>query len=171
MATTCKLIARQVLTGTTASVTFSDIPQTGYTDLVLVASMRTNRNAATDVAKVRFNGATSDTSHSTRGLEGDGSAIQSFNIGYCSLGTTNGNTSTSNTFGSLEVYIPNYAGSTSKSYSATGLQENNAASAFILALAGRWDSTNAITSFSITSELSSSFLTGSSFFLYGISKA
>jgi hypothetical protein len=46
------------LTTSAASITFDNIPQTGYTDLKIVASARTNRALEVDSAVLRFNGDT-----------------------------------------------------------------------------------------------------------------
>ena len=51
-----------------SSVTFSNIPQTGYTDLALKVSVRTDRTGAnTDNVRVRLNGDTSS-SYTVRAL-------------------------------------------------------------------------------------------------------
>jgi hypothetical protein len=170
MATTCKLIAKNVLGSTTASVTFSSIPGT-YTDLLLVWSGASNRSGLTytDV-RGRFNGATSDTNHTGRWLYGNGASTASGTDTYCRFGYATGATATANTFGSNEIYIPNYAGSTNKSYSGTFVHETNATTAYMIAHAGLWSSTSAITSVEIIPD-SASFTSGSSFFLYGITKS
>ena len=165
MATTCKLIQKIVLGSNAADITFSDIPST-YTDLYIVASARTTRNDA-GVLALRFNGST--TGYSNRFLEGNGSSAASYTdtdaIIVC------GATSTSNTFGSVEIYIPNYAGSTNKSASITSVQETNASGAFIRAHAFLWSNTAAITSVKIQDNTSTNIVSGSAFFLYGITKA
>jgi hypothetical protein len=167
MATTCKLIAKNVLGSASATITFSSIPQTGYTDLLLVCSTRTTRSSAADYVSVRPNGAT--TNLSIRTLQGQGSGGSSgTDTGWWSI--NNGATSTSNCFSSHEFYIPNYAGSTNKSVSITGVMEQNDATAYIQAIAGLWSSTSAITSLDVVGYYNS-FVSGSSFFLYGISKA
>jgi hypothetical protein len=180
MATTCKLIAKNVLGSDTSSVTFSSIPGT-YTDLYLVISARSDRNLVVSGADVpvddvmaTFNSSTSN--FSGRRLVGTGSSVPyqatvssdttTRQIGFC---TTLKNTA--DTFGSSEAYIPNYAGSTNKSFSFTGLSENNAAVAFIVVGAGLWSDTSAITSIGLSPNGGTNFKSGSSFFLYGITKA
>jgi|688.fasta_scaffold753183_1 hypothetical protein len=175
MATTCKLIAKNVLGSNTGTVTFSSIPQTGYTDLLLVMSARSTRTPANTgqlgSLQVRPNGAT--TNLSTRWLRGNGSAAASstdtaldFPIGPDD--TTNW---TANTFTSVEVYIPNYAGAANKSVSGVTAIETNGATSYIYVVAGLWSSTAAITSLDVVEGGANSFKSGSSFFLYGISKA
>jgi hypothetical protein len=175
MATTCKLIAKNVLGSNTASVTFSDIPQTGYTDLVMICSARSTRSATVDENFVRFNSDSGTTKYSNRNLFGSGSAAGSSSdygrgSGYLYCGITVGDTATSNTFSSTEIYIPNYAGSTNKSVSSTSISETNATTAYITTQAGLWSDTAAITSILILPE-NGSWKSGSSFFLFGISKA
>ncbi len=170
MPTTMKLIAQNVLGSSSASVTLSSIPAT-YDDLLLVMSLRSDRASLTytDV-KGRFNGATSDTSHSGRYLYGNGSTTASGTDPFCRFAYATGATATASTFASTEIYIPNYAGSTNKSYSMTTVHETNASTAYMIAYAGLWSSTSAITSIEVIPD-SSSFVSGSSFFLYGIKKA
>jgi hypothetical protein len=175
MPTTMKLIAKNVLGSDTGSVTFSSIPAT-YTDLLVSYSARSIRSGQrADNINIRFNGS-SATNYSYRYLEGNSAAANSFSgsaqaqliVGYSTAATA-----TSNTFASGDIYIPNYAGSTSKSVSSTSVTEHNGGTsgdAFILAFAGLWSLTNAITSVEIISQVAS-FATGSSFFLFGISKA
>lgn len=169
MPTTYKLIAKTVLGTAAANVEFAGIPST-YTDLLLTWSGRNSSTSA--VTYAQFNGSTA-TIYSGRYLEGSGSAAQSYTensqnkvlIGFVSVSTN-----TANTFNSSELYIPNYAGSNNKSISISTAQETNAATAYIGAGAGVWASTAAITSINILAGLNN-FVAGSSFYLYGITKA
>lgn len=170
MSTTIKLIGKTTLTTTTADVTFSDIPGT-HTDLLLVLSMRSNRSAAFNTIKLRFNGASTDTNHSGRYILGDGSNASSGPTAFVYGGDLPAANATSNTFGSSELYIPNYAGSANKSISLTSGNETNATTAYISAAANLWADTAAITSIRIFQTDASSFVSGSSAFLYGITRA
>lgn len=170
MATTCKLIAKVSLGSDAANIEFTDIPGT-YTDLYLVASLRSDRSSMADIVKARLNGATSDTSHSSRELTGNGSAAGSSAYSaayplYCA-----GNTATSNTFGNGEIYFPNYAGSTNKSFSGTSVQETNGSESYIQASACLWSSTAAITAIKLLPTYGSNLKSGSTAYLYGITKA
>jgi hypothetical protein len=160
------LLERTELNASAASVTFANIPQTGYTDLKIVYSARTNVASTSDHILMQFNGSTS--SLSGRRLVGNGSAAASYTVTTGPAGQSSGNTSTANTFGSGEIYIPNYAGSTNKSWSADGVSENNATSAAAEFNAGLWSNTAAITSIKLIQEVGTAFLTGSTFSLYGI---
>ncbi len=171
MATTCKLIAKNVLGSNTATVTFSSLPST-YTDIVAVVSARSSNGnmpaGSADFLKMALN---STAISSVRYLYGaqsaTGSATSPSAIGYL----TDNNT-TSNTFASIEIYIPNYAGTTAKSVSATSVTENNATSASMAVWAGLYSSvTSAVTSIEFTTNNAANFVSGSSFFLYGITKA
>ena len=170
MATTMKLIAKVTLGSDSATTSFTDIPAT-YDDLLLVISARSSRADIFEVAAARFNGAANDTNHSSRYLLGDGSAASSGTNTYARLGLIPANTATSSTFGNLEVYIPNYAGSTNKSYSASSVMENNATTSYIDVMAGLWSNTAAITSIAFHTVLGSNYKSGSTFYLYGIKKA
>ena len=95
-----------------SSVTFSSIPQTGYTDLVVKFSARVN--VAGDQTWITLNSST--TGFSNRVLYGDGSTAASTSVARF-IGYHNRSDVTANTFGSAEFYIPNYAGSSNKSMS------------------------------------------------------
>ena len=150
-----------------ANIDFTSIPST-YTDLVIKLSGRSNAGGGGDWVGMKFN--SSSTSYSSRWLEGTGSSAGSFtgatNRGW--LGVMNGAGSTSSTFSSLDIYIPNYAGSNNKSYSADAAQEKNATAATLELGAGLWSDTSAITSISIIPDNSNSFVQYSTATLYGI---
>jgi hypothetical protein len=153
-----------------SSVTFANIPQTGYTDLVVKVSARGDTVAEYVNNKVSFNGSTSGYSSKLLYGLGTGSGASANNsvtnaIDYSSYGT--GSTATASTFGNTEIYIPNYAGSTNKSVSVDAVTENNATTAITALTAGLWSNTAAITSVSITTA-SGSFVANSTFYLYGV---
>lgn len=147
--------------GGASSITFSAIPGT-YTDLCLVLSGRSTNSNYFDGIDIAFNSSTA--SFTARFLDGSGSGVVSGT--YTGL-TTNGNTATSNTFGNLQMYIPNYAGSTNKSFSADMVTENNATAADQRIYAGLWSNTSAITSISLTT---TTFAQYSTAYLYGLTK-
>jgi len=170
---TYTLISSNVLASSAASVTFSAIPAT-YTDLVVRASIRTDRAGNNiDLLKLVINSNTSGV-YSQTVLYGTGSAAASTRI---SSGTEfyydfiNGAASTSNTFASYELYIPSYTVSQNKPMSSFSVQEDNLSSARINADANLFSSTAAITSLTYTSNNAANFVSGSSFYLYGISNA
>ena len=76
--------------------------------------------------------------------------------------------STSDTFSNDEIYIPSYAVAQNKIISVFNVLENNSTTNYwINADAGLLSNTAAITSITITAS-GSSFVSGSSFYLYGI---
>ena len=168
MATTCKLIAKVSLGSDAAEMDFTSIPAT-YTDLYLVASIRGVRASTVDDIYMKVNGVTTD--RTRRSLYGTGSSAASESASNSYIGTVTATNATADTFGSVEVYIPNYAGSANKSYSATSAQETNASTAYIFATAGLWSSTAAITGLTLYSINGNNLKVGSSAFLYGITKA
>jgi hypothetical protein len=168
MPTTYTLISSNVLTSSAASVTFSSIPAT-YTDLVLRISVRGTSTDTTDYpAVLQINDTSSTLSYTEVGYWGGTPASYNntgtFYIPQFSLATT-----TANTFGTSEVYFPNYTVSQNKPFSAFGAPENNGAinSRGISAFAGLWRNTAAITKLYMTMA-AGNFESGSSFYLYGI---
>lgn len=167
MAATYIPIASTTLSSSTASVTFSSIPAT-YTDLVLRCSARSNRASnILDNMLYEFNSSTSNFS-ATR-LLGDGSNATSnlvtTNVSQIRLNASN---STSNTFTSFELYIPSYTASQNKPFSSFSALENNATEAHLAGIASLWSNTAAITSIKLSPQNGTSFLSDSTFHLYGI---
>lgn len=172
MATTCKLIAKNVLGSSASSVTFSSIPGT-YTDLYLVISARSSSGdlqvGQADFLYMNLN-STNQSSH--RYLYGIGSGSGSATSPTRGLGFLTDPNCTANTFASIEIYIPNYTSAVAKSVSATSVTENNATAATMAAHAALFSTvTSAVTTIDLTTEDAANFVTGSSFFLYGITKA
>jgi len=162
-------IAKTVLTGSQATVDFNSIPST-YTDLLILISARSDRSAQRqDPIKIRFNGATADTNLTSRQIYGAGTSAGSQTNAYALTGYATAAATTSNTFANIEVYIPNYAGSTNKPISSTSANEDNSAGNNELdAIAGLWSSTSAITSITLLPNTGPNFVSGSRFDLYGI---
>ena len=171
MANTYTLISSNVLSSSAASVTFSAIPAT-YTDLILRYSARGDDTGTNVIAALTYNGAS--TNFSDTYFYGTGSATNSqrhsaaaYSLYY---GGATGNGATANTFGSSEIYIPSYTASQNKPASVFTTTENNATAATIGAAALLWSNTAAITSITLTpfNGTIPAFLSGSSFYLYGI---
>ena len=165
MANTYELIEAKTLSTTTASVTFSSIPQT-YTDLNLLCSIRSSRSAVAENVLIGFNGSTS--SFSSKIIIGQGgSGVDNATVARF-IGVGNGDTSAANTFSNFSVYIPNYTSSNYKSYSADAVNEDNDALAFACLTAGLWSNTASITSIELTLALANNFKVNCTFYLYGI---
>jgi len=164
------LISSQTLGSSAASITFSSIPAT-YTDLVLRASMRSDAAATVKETEIIFNSDTSTNYSFTNvlGLGSNGTASQQFGTqAYGWTGKIAAASSTSNTFANVEIYIPSYTASQNKQISSTNMNENNnTAVEATAAVAVLWRNTAAITSI-LFYPRASNFVSGSSFYLYGL---
>jgi hypothetical protein len=173
MPTTRKFIASLPISGTHVG-SFTSIPQT-FTDLLVVGVSRVSNSAVTTPLSVQFNNS-GGTAYSTRRLYGgDGVAGSDSFSGnpQMLLGFNNTGLQTANTFSSTEIYISNYSSTTvNKSVSCTSVMENNASgSSYIVASAGLWANTSAITLVTLFDNNAFQFVSGTQFFLYGITKA
>jgi hypothetical protein len=81
-----------------------------------------------------------------------------------------GSSSTANTFGSFEIYIPNYSASNFKQSTIESVTENNATAVEMALIAGLYRNTAAINSITFTL-LGQTILQYSTFTLYGIKNA
>jgi hypothetical protein len=108
-----------------------------------------------------------------RGLGGDGSTTFSYSrTDNLNVFLSDGSGNTANTFSSVSVYFPNYAGSANKSYSIDSLTENNAAGATATLQAGLWSNTAAINSMSFAAgNGSGTFAQYTTAYLYGVKNA
>jgi hypothetical protein len=168
MPNTFELIASSTVgAGGTANITFSSIPST-FTDLIIKLSARSSDSATSAGVVMQFNGSSSSLTY--RLLEGDGSTAASYNGTTGRIGVTDAATSTASTFGSLEAYIPNYAGSTNKSSSIDSVQETNGTTAYADLSANLWSNTAAITSIALTLQ-AGNFVQYSTAYLYGVKNA
>ena len=156
--------------GGAASISFTSIPST-YTDLVIKLSGRASNAATANSLRLQINSITSG--YSVRGLRGDGSAASSFTDSGATFfaGVINAASGTTSTFSNIEIYIPNYAGSTNKSISVDSIRENNTTAADAYLLAGLLSNTAAITSLTLTCETTANFVEYSTAYLYGVSNA
>lgn len=148
----------EVGSGGAATIVFTSIPQT-YDGLYLVCSLRTDTDPETFLYP---NGSTSNLSGQF--VRGNGASADATSLirWYSNLSSA-----TANTFSNMTAHFPNYAGSTYKSFSADGVTENNATTAYASINAGLWSDTTAISS--LTIDLSNgNFVQYSSATLYGI---
>jgi hypothetical protein len=150
--------------GGAANIDFTSIPGI-YTDLCLKVSSRVS---STDTPiSVQFNG--SSANFSWRRIYGSGTTATSQSGTDSYWLYTDTSAQTASTFGSGEIYIPNYAGSTYKSVSSESLTENNATFAEAFIVAALWSQTAAITRITLV-PLSGTFVQYSTATLYGIKK-
>ena len=160
-----RLIETKTLDTASALIEFTDIPQ-NFTDLVLMASARGGRAATINGIIINFNSTGSGVT--VRGLYGNGSSVASNTDAVVSGGAATGSSNTANIFGSSQIYISNYTGSTNKSFSVDSVNENNASEAWLWMNAGLWSNTDAITSIQLTSQEATNFQIGTTVSLYGI---
>ena len=164
------LIQTVTLTTGQANITFSSIPAT-FDDLIIRTSIRGNDGLNDANIEMRFNGSTSN--YSSRLLFGTGSSANSATgasnrIQWASNVPSTG--ATANTFGSGEIYIPNYRLSSAKSVSITAVGENNATGSRQDLNAALWNDSAAITSIVLFQENGGNMAVGSSVSLYGVTR-
>jgi hypothetical protein len=175
MTTTYTLINKTILGSNQTGLSFTSIPST-YTDLKLVFSVRGDyADASVWDLNIGFNSTTTGYSNRfllTNGGTGIASGTNWFGVTTgIGLGYFNVTNNTANTFCNSEIYIPNYASSNYKSVSVEAAAEQNSGSSGATGLAffaGLWSNTAAISSLNVFSTVAPTFLTGSSFYLYGI---
>jgi len=156
--------------GGSSTITFSNIPQT-YTDLRIVLSARTDRSGfPNDNIRVYPNGSSSNLSE--RYLLGFGSGVTSATdtSGLGAAGAV-GASATASTFSNVEVYIPNYTGSTNKQFAVNAVSENNATDGRQGLTANLWSSTTPITSLTIVPSSGPNFVQYTTATLYGVYNA
>jgi hypothetical protein len=167
MATYTLIASSTVGAGGTSSVTFTSIPST-YTDLLVKASVRSGNTGGQANLVFTFNGVGSG--YYGKNLIGNGSSASSqsdSNVASLATQYTSTDGMTSNTFGNVEIYIPNYTGSTAKNLSSDFVAESNATNVNYIGLsAGSTNATTAISS--ITISAGASLMQYSSIYLYGI---
>ena len=179
MANTYTLIASSTLASAQSSIDFTSIPST-YTDLQIVMSIRSSSATNGDLVMVYFN--TTASSITGKRLEGVSSgspyvASDSLNTNQAGaqriyVGACSAANDTSNTFGSLQLYVPNYAGSQYKSTSGEGVGENNSATDVVGMSAGLWSNSAAITSVGISLfRTGANIVANSTAYLYGVKNA
>jgi hypothetical protein len=177
MPSTYTLISSNVLTSTTASITFSAIPAT-FTDLVIKASTRNNNafsSGSDNPIAMWLNGINTGTSYSATALlsafNSPVSQRQTSVASWAYMGSVTTATNTASTFSSNEYYIPSYTAAQYKPLSVSARSEDNSSGSASIyysgAYAGLWSNTAAITSITLSGG-NGDFVSGSSFYLYGI---
>jgi len=167
------LLERTELNASAASVTFANIPQSGYTDLKIVCSTRSDSSTNSGVydnTQISVNGNTTGSNYSNIRLYGTGSATGSdSNASAFYTGASTGNAVTANTFANSEYYFPNYNSTTTfKSMSSDSTTENNATAVFQTLSAWLYKQNTAISSITVSLFSGANFVAGSTFSLYGI---
>jgi hypothetical protein len=157
------------LTQSAASVTFDNLPSSGYTDLKIVVSARTSDTNTGTIAYVKFNGSSS--TYSSKFLQGRGDTTSSGtgSTSYGEIGRIPGINApvTDNVFSNTEITIPNYLSSNNKTYSVDAVTEANQTIAYAVLTSGSWATANPITSILIAST-AGNLVADSTFSLYGV---
>lgn len=166
-----KIATYTVGSGGIASIDFLSIPQ-NYTDLILKISAKSSlAGYPGDDLVIRFNGDATTTAYPYRRFTGNGSGTGTENnnsYGFSIGGYATAATATANTFGSTEIYIPNYTSGNYKSSYVDSVTETNATTAYAQLAANLWNSTTPITSIKIFSANLGTITQYSTAHLYGI---
>lgn len=168
-----QLIGKQVLSGTSATITFSNIPQ-NFNHLKIIMLARSDKAGVPAVnAAMIFNG-DSGANYAQSSFYG----VNNATVGTGSNPTTNNvlisaipaATSTASYPGMAEILIPCYAATTFYKVVNTAVTYNSssAGSNYLTLNSSTWRNTAAITSLAISDSASANFIAGSSFYLYGI---
>jgi hypothetical protein len=167
MANTFVLIQTQTVSSAVASVTFSSIPAT-YTDLKLLMSVRYSGSGDTRVY-AQFNSAGYNaTSKLLYGFGGGTFGSTGYSAGEIAFATS-GSGETANTFGSGDIYIPNYTSSNNKVTNSDGANESNTTANAMGWMCAMWSSSATINSIELK-PASGNWVQYTSFSLYGIKK-
>lgn len=157
--------------GGAATINFTSIPQT-YTDLMVKLSGRSSTGFNAGDTYITFNG--SSTSYVGRYLMKDSSdpapvsstsATNRFLLGFIPA-----TQATASTFGSIEIYLPNYTLSNNKPISVDSATENNGTIQWLYLGAGLWSNSSAINQLTLT-DASGTFAQHSTATLYGITNS
>jgi hypothetical protein len=153
----------------TSSVTFDLTGISGYTDLRIIANVRSTRSALSDTFYMRLNGDTGS-NYSWTFMRGDGSSATSFraaNVVGLGIGEVIAANQTAGVFNLIKIDLMNYSNTTTNktSISRSDVALNYGAEAW----ASMWRNTSAVTSMTLFMANGSNIETGSTFSLYGIS--
>lgn len=155
---TYDLLDSTTLTSSASSVTLSGISQ-DYRDLVLVVDLD---GIAMDALGIRFNSDTGSNYTDVK-MRGNGSTTQSATQtdSYIEIGVNTAGES------GKRLYVTNIMDYSATDKHKSVLSRGNS-SGNVVALAGRWANTSAITSISIIEAFSAGFTSGDTFYLFGI---
>ena len=163
-------IAKASLSSDAASIELTGIVGT-YTDLVLVGIGRADYASSTARQIRMIINSDTGTNYSKVQTYGNGATVSNeiasatANMNFFSVAA---DSTTANTFGSFEFYIPGYASSNYKPISGSLVNENNSTTGYDTMAAGLWRSTSAITSIKLDFQAGNNFKSGTAIWLYGI---
>ncbi len=164
------LISERILTASTPSVTFSDIPD-DYDLLRLEIVARSDIVSTTQSLKIEFNGDTTVTNYHRQDYVFDNGSNLSSEGQDNYVGDVAGASATADYYGIVTIIIPNYTGAWIKSADGVSNQPSNTGLARIARRAVHRHTgsglTSAITSLAITAD-GNNFISGSKFKLIGV---
>ena len=171
MPNTFTLISSSTLASPQASFNFTSIPNT-YTDLCIKLSGRSSTGYNAADFYLTLNGTSSG--YSGRYVmkdSNDANASTSTSVTTkLLLGFVPATQATTNAFGTMEAYIPNYGDSNYKSVYVESATENNGVIQWIYFASGLWSNTAVINQVTLT-DATGTFATNSTAYLYGIKKS
>ena len=173
---TFTLIQGSTITSNQSSIVLGSggtIPQT-FTDLVIMASTRTNRSNATfDDLYIGLNGSFTGNVRVLYGAIGATPAVQGYTAGAACAGiATAADGALSNVFGNAYIHIPNYTQAINHPFNVQAGTANNSGTAGLGLSAINWtNASQAVTSITLEPGDGSVFIAGSSAFLYGINNS
>jgi len=165
-------IAQETLTGSVTSVTFSSIDQ-GFTHLQIFASLRSDQAAESDDIEIIFNGDAGSIyddqrlTASSTGVSAQAVRAQT----AITIGTSEAASSRANSFGLLNATINNYTASIEHNIIGQSARFGDVSAdtdCVLVFRAGKHRSAAAITSITIFPRLGTNYVSGCTFYLYGI---
>jgi hypothetical protein len=155
------------LTQTAGSITFDNLPTTGYTDLKIVM---TGRDSGGDYVRIAYDINGTNTGNTNLSLVSSGANATNSVLSGQYFGYINTRSSgTANAFGSAEIYFSNYLSTTNKVIYVQSGENNNGVDNLVGFHANIFTSSSAITSIRLYTQTPTVFAAGSKFSLYGIS--
>lgn len=169
------LIARTAGTGSSDTITFSNIPATyQHLQIRLICKGTSTASVGVNDLFMNFNSDTTSTNYRGHALYGNGSsagAQDEGNAGYIRVErcVQTSNATNANIFGVAIIDIHDYASTTKNktTRAISGTDTNNAGSSEIWLSSGLWLSTSAINSITFKSTGTGNFTTSTSIALYG----
>jgi len=177
-ARTYEPLATTTLSSTATSYTFNSISGS-YTDLVLIAMARTDRNEQSgrpsDLIKITVNGSTTNYSYTFLGSNSSSAiSYRESNISNLPLAVIPGAQSNAGEYSTAIFQFQSYSNSTTnktilcKSGNPTSVTGGNI---YMGAAVGLWRETTAISSITLAPLVGPNFVSGCTFTLYGITAA
>ena len=159
-----------------STIDFQSIPNT-YTDLMMMFSLKSNRDSNLDGINFRFNNSSSG--YNTKQLIGFGSNPMSDaysetdpnGVGIASYLCTGTNTATTNAFSNGSFHVINYTSSYNKLANVEGSNGVNAAGGWLQHTGGVWADSAVVNRITIVPRFGTLFTEHSSAYLYGIKKS